>query len=313
MRVLAIDPEDADMVMTRLRPPSPTVPSAVSANPRWGKVVLDAKALPWATSLAFSPDGLFLASAIVLSAALIDNDHIYVWHVATGEVWHKRRISNARNLVSLAISADNERVIYSMVYNPRICIYNIATGNCMEYNGCSTLAALFLRFNADGTPKTSQPEESEIPLTAMNDAIDACGETKVMGFESQSLTRDKSTFVWPSGKKGIVVWDLQTSTRKALLDYPLVFPANAIISPDGAFVVCSHHDGSVRVWTADGACRHTLNLGDRAYCLPATISADSKHIAIADDKGHITIFQPKTDDFDPDVAFDGIKSAAKTS
>ncbi len=271
-------------------------------------------------NLAFSSDGTLLAAG--------SYDWVYLWDVNAGVLLKRSKILGCI-VHSLAISADNTKVVYGVFSLNRggkqgIVRWDVLadkhtivfeTGNSVWHS-----AARHLRLQPDGIPLLSMSDEPDFPLTAMKLAMHACNDVDHCGLSLQALSKDKRLFACKDGNKtgAIFVWDLKTDKCKNVLRGATMYPHSVAISPDGKFVASANRGGIIRMWSCDdGICKYICRRKGTLY-EEIAISGDSKRIAASDSAGRITIWQPvwrgsDDDDFDPDVEFADIKSAAKTS
>ncbi len=256
--------------------------------------------------LAFSPDGKVLASATRF--------HVHLHDATTGVILNKMKKDHRDDNVDLIISEDNSTVAWG-TDDGKMCIWTVATGERVYVDVPESFPFRFLRLYADGTPNLTALDEFE----ALKKAIDLAGVThgdeRLPYYSPEVLSRDGRFCVWQIDNRGIVVWDLQANRCRNILRGLTGRSWFLIISPDGKFVLCSTST-EILLWTCDdGVCRHSFNVYPTLNTRIA-ISADSKRVALTHSSSRIVVFQPvltDPDDFDPDVAFADMKSAAKLS
>ena len=199
----------------------------------------------------FSPDGKTIITA--------SHDHtIRIWETESGKEVRKLE-GHTDKVWSAAFSSDGTKIV-SASDDGTARIWETESGKELKVFG-----AALIRGSMTGNAAFS-PDGKKI-VTSAGAAFENEGENALGGMSVGE------------------VWDVESGEELTLLKGHLSCVYSAAFSPDGAKIVTSSADGSVRVWNADTGRRMKILKGNVSWS--ATFSPDGKKIAAAGGYGAV--------------------------
>jgi WD40 repeat protein len=277
-------------------------------------------------SLAFSPDGAFLAAGS-------DENAIYIWDIQSPET-PPRSLSTTAIPHSIAFGPDSK--LFAAGNEQGIDLWDTQTWKLRSPENNTRPAVSSVAFNADGTrlagscadrkihfwhAETGHPEGKalqaynrrvrSIALDATNTyLVSGGGDNKVYLWNYKTMKQiaeleehkdrvwsvnigpDGSTVASTSDDGAIVLWDLQTGMleeRQSLSEHNKPVWATAF-SPDGAFLASSSDDTTVRLWDLRQNVCIKVFYGHEKRVRSVAFNPNGKQIASASNDGQIRVW-----------------------
>ena len=202
------------------------------------------------TSIAFSPDGQFLAAGNTDKA-------IHLWYM--GRTYITALLGHAKGVTSIAFSRDNNLLVSGS---------NDQTVRLWDFNSRSYITTfighidnvLSVAINPDASIIASGGEDNTIFLWDV-----ATGESRAIhtghtqGVRNLAFSVDGNTLVSNSGNYRnsnrtvipdltVKIWDVATGEQKAVLNGHTDYIIDVVFSPDGTTLASGSGDGTVLLW-----------------------------------------------------------------
>ena len=191
------------------------------------------------SALAFSPNGVLIASASGTQIEIID--------LHSGEVTSLGQIGNQPSLV---FSPGGKSLAAASIDSPcEIQVWNLQTGGVRVLKGAWKGAAA-ISFSSDGKTIVAADSDLSNPSIRLWDV--ETGTARVLGRSTRQIT---SVSFLPDGKRiasgswdeTVRVWNVQTGVSR-ILGEKCSCISHLAISPDGERLAASSLDGRIRVW-----------------------------------------------------------------
>ncbi|KDQ11677.1 hypothetical protein BOTBODRAFT_189671 [Botryobasidium botryosum FD-172 SS1] len=255
----------------------------------WASLAQLESTLSTVYSIAFSPDGLRIASGSF-------DEQIRIWDVATGAALLAPFRGHGDVIYSVAFSPNGSRIV-SASADRTIRVWDVNTGAevfaPLQGHGGAVLCAAF---SPDGSTIVSGSSDRTIRLW---DAPTGAARFKPMqGHDdvvySTAFSPDGSRIVSASADKTIRVWDVGNHVELLVLRGHTEGVLSAVFSPDGARVVSGSFDETVRVWDSmAGNAIFTLK-GHEHAVWSAAFSPDGTRVVSGSLDKSIRIWDAKT-------------------
>ncbi|KIJ29374.1 hypothetical protein M422DRAFT_784280 [Sphaerobolus stellatus SS14] len=237
-------------------------------------------------SVAFSPDGSFIASAS-------DDGTVQIWNVATGETLKELK-GHKYSVRCVAFSPDG-LFIASASDDGTVRIWNVAMGETLKEHKGHEKMVTSVAFSPDGSFIASASDDETVRIWNV-----ATGETlkELKGHKgsvrSVAFSPDGSFIASASDDETVRIWNVATGeTLKELKGHENIVRSVAF-SPDGSFIVSASHDETVRIWNvATGETLKELK-GDKYPVTSVAFSPDGLLIASASDDETVRIWNVAT-------------------
>jgi WD40 repeat protein/serine/threonine protein kinase len=229
-------------------------------------------------SLAFSPDGRLLASMSDLNMIL--------WNVGR---WQKARELSARGVAhdSIFFSPDSRQIIISNSAQ----IWDVTTGKQIE--------ALDPTWGGSGATISQDGSRAVTVDGAGNVNFIDLIRRKIISRQRAHHDNGRAAAFSPDGRllatgaEIIILWDAATQTKLVRLEHTAIV-WSVVFSPDGRWLVSTHADGSILIWSVQERER-VANLNEHSGPVRAVaFSRDGKRIASASDDKSIIIWDAES-------------------
>ncbi len=224
-------------------------------------------------SVAFSPDGMRLASASA--------DHtIRVWDAATGQTV-QTLAGHTKPVNSVAFNPDGTELA-SASDDKTICVWDVATWKPLRTLTGHTSKVTSVAFSPDGTQLASGSDDDTIRVwdAATGDPVRTLTGHKA-GVRSVAFSPDGTRLASGGSEGTIRVWDAATGDPVRTLTEHTDGVRSVVFSPDGTRLASGSSDGTIRVW--DAATGEPVWKGNESlysvYCV--AFSPDGTRLAIA--------------------------------
>ena len=232
---------------------------------------LFAKAFDAALSVAFSPDGKFLATGH-------KNGEVRLWEVADPKQIAIYR-GHSNSVWSVAISPDG-KILASGSDDHTIKLWDIHSGDCLRTLQGHSNSVWSVAINPDGNMLASGSDDHTIKLWDIHNGH--CLQT-LSGHSnsvwSVAISPDGKTLVSGSADNTIKLWDLHSGDCLQTLSGHSNWVSSVAISPDGKILASGSDDNTIKLWDLrSGDCLQTL-LEHGNSVLSVAISPDGKTLA----------------------------------
>ncbi len=247
------------------------------------------------TSVAFSPDGRFLATGR-------DDLTVKLWDVATGQ--EMRTLSGHKSRITDVAFSPDGRLFASTSNERRVKLWDVATGQeARIILGEHTLGITSVDFAPDGKTLASGSHDNTIKLwdisTMLNTGAATGQEVRTLsghtsGVISVAFSPDGRLLASGSNDKTIKLWDVATGQVAHTLSSHDKWVHCVSFSPDGQTLASGSDDGTIKLWdvktgrvirTLDG---HTMGVASVAF------SPDGRTLASGSDDGTVKLWDVLT-------------------
>jgi WD40 repeat protein len=241
---------------------------------RSGERTLEREQSAFIKSLAFSPDGKFLASG----GGYPDNT-IRLRNLDAG-VTLPTLTGHTNSVISLAFRPDGSRLA-SASYDQTVRLWEGGTGRSVAVLRGHTNWVVQAAFSPDGRHLVSASDDRTMRLwdAGTGDFL------AVLRGHTGALSRvvfspDDTTIASASHDGTVRLWDVERIRRQGILRGHTSYVYSVAFSPDGRHIASTGWDGTLRVWdAATGLEVARMNHGKDVIVQSLAFSADGQHIA----------------------------------
>lgn len=285
----------------------------------------------WVRSVAFSPDGKYLASSS-------DDQTICLYDRSTGEL--KRLAEHKGRVYAIAFSTDSQQlisgsqdktvrlwdintgrclkvleghedriwtvafsdagIIASGSEDQAIRIWNVDTGQCLRVLTGHNAPIWSVAFSSDRQMLASGSEDQTIRLwdTATGRCLRVLASDQGQGHtgwvRSVAFTPDRTTLISASDDRTIRLWDVNTGICRNTLSGHTNWVRSVAISLDGSVLASGSEDQTVRIWELEtNRCRKTLQ-GHSICIYSVAFSPDGRLLASSDKEQNVCLWKAAT-------------------
>ena len=196
------------------------------------------------TSIAFSPDGLTIASG-----GGSDDNTIRLWDALTGE--HIRTLNGHTRAVTGVAYHPDGRTLASGSGDATIRLWDAATGERLKTIDGHESAILSVEFSPDGRTLASGGWDQAIRLwDAVTGELKRTLEGHTDGVTCVAYGPDSRMLVSASVDKTVRHWNTLTGENKHTLKEPTFWMNKVAYSPDGRRFASGDNGGNIRLWNA---------------------------------------------------------------
>ena len=228
-------------------------------------------------SVAFSPDGRFLASGSW-------DDTVCVWDLANGQC--RTLKGHSSFVLSISFSPDG-RFLASCSLDDTVCVWDLANGQCRILKGHSS-SVRSVSFSPDGRALASASDDHTVRVWDL-----ISNQSHVLGVFSctvcsVSFSPDCRMLAGGSMDSTVLVWDLLGSQQRILKGHSGTINS-VCFSPDGRALASASDDHTVRVWDlVDGQHRVLEEHSDSVNSV--CFSPDGRTLASASDDHTVRVW-----------------------
>ena len=224
------------------------VPAASAQKP---ELVVQTGHASGVTSVAYSPDGNFLASG--------GKDAVVkLWHVATGS--ELRSFNGHEAEVNAVAFGTDGKTLASGSGDQTIKLWNAGNGQILRTLKGHAEGVLAIAFSPDGQLLASGAQDGKVKLWNVADGSEAKALEGHSSFVmSVAFSPDGQTLATGSGDRTVKLWDAETGALNRTFENKRT-PVRAVaFSPDGKLLAVGGQDNLLRLWNvADGTEQRTL-------------------------------------------------------
>jgi len=234
------------------------------------------------TCVAFSPDGLFLASAS-------RDKTIKLWDVATGEAT-ATLLGHAESVLSVAFSP-NGRLLASASDDSSIKVWEVSTAHesrsfCRHTKGVTSVA-----FSPDGNLLASGSFDRTVRLWQMSSGRELFAlRGHADRVNSVAFSPDGSLLASASGDKTIRLWQVPTGQEAGVLARHTERVYQAIFSADGQLLASGGADKMARLWDVASWDELQTFMGCNCPIHSVAFSPDGRWLAAGNDDGTVKVW-----------------------
>lgn len=227
----------------------------------------------WVRSLAFSPDGMTLASAS-------RDNTIRLWNVVANK--HQRTLRGHTNwVVSVAFSPDGRTLASGGGSGDKtIRLWNVASGSTEQTLTGHANWVSSVVFSPDGGTLASGSGDNTIRLWNVGTGTHEqtlTGHTNWIS--SIAFSPDGATLASVSSDKTIRLWNVGTGTHHRILWKHSHYITSVAFSPDGKTLASGSGDGTIRLWDAATRTHNRTLRGHTGRVRSVAFSPDGQTIA----------------------------------
>ncbi|NQE38019.1 AAA-like domain-containing protein [Microcoleus asticus] len=237
-------------------------------------------------SVAFSPDGLTLASAS-------GDNTIKLWNLQTGKPI-KTLTGHSLLVRSVAISPDGLTLASASADNT-IKLWNLQTGKPIKTLTGHRNEVTSIAFSPDGLTLASASVDNTIKLWNLQTQKNI----KTLRGHSSAVNNlawspDSLTLASASADKTIKLWNLQTQKELATLSGHSSFVNSVAWSPDGKILAAANADKTIKLWNLQTQKELTTLSGHSSFVNSVAWSPDGKTLASASADNTIKLWNLQT-------------------
>ena len=239
------------------------------------------------SSVAFSPDGKFLATSDT-------NGEICLWReFADGE--QLLSITEHSSWVrTVAFSPDGQTLV-SCSTDRTLKLWNVSTGECLKTLRGHTSRVWCVAFSPDGKTLASSSDDQTVKL--WNASTGECLKTlreHTAGVWGVSFSPDGQTLASGSEDQTLKLWDVGSGQCLSTMQGHTDWVVSVAFSPDGQTLVSGSYDQTVKLWDAStGKCLKTLpGHVSRIWCV--AFSPDGKTLASGSENQTVRLWDAST-------------------
>jgi WD40 repeat protein/uncharacterized caspase-like protein len=235
-------------------------------------------------SLAFSPDGQFLASAA------IGTDGVNLWSITTGEELLSCK-GQSKPATSVAFDPSGKRLA-SGSRDHSVAVCSTETGREIRSLSGHTGEITVVAFSPDGRTLASASEDKTVKLWDP-----ATGrELQTLAGHSGSVTAiafspDGLTLVSASSDRTLKAWEVRTGRELRTLRGSLAQITSAAFSPDGHLGASAGEDNVMRLWDSQSGTQSDSLQGHAGWISSLDFSPDGHRLASAGNDGTLRVWE----------------------
>jgi len=247
-------------------------------------------------SLAFSPDGKYLASGdgLLSQATLEKNEHeVVIWDMTSGVAKHTL-FGHRGAIHAVAFSADGESLA-SASQDGTVRIWNVTDGKALRVIQGHSQQVIGVAFSPTGRVLASASVDNTIKLWNMSSDPKGhivCQHDRAV--TCVAFSRDSRRLASASADRTIKIWDAKTGVSRAALKGHEDTVRSIAFSPDDSYLASVSSDRTLRIWE--------LPSGKQIHSIPAhygavydvAVSADSSLLATAGEDNMVAIWDPRS-------------------
>jgi len=255
-----------------------------------GKVLLSlGKDLQSADAVAFSPDGKFLAAAVMAGGRR--GHAVQIWDLANGQLVQDMR-EHTQQINDLAFSPDGNRIA-SVGNDNSLRIWNVKYGTLETTQKETKNNLLALAYSPDG--KKIVATENWDGKIQMWDAVNVRLVRSIKGHADWVLcvaySPNGKEFVTGSRDGSVYAWDAESGARLRVLRDPELDPVNSVAySPDGRYVMAATQSRHILSWQGTGGKLFNFYAGHDLSVTSLAISSSGKYLVSAGLDGTIRVW-----------------------